>query len=285
MPYRSSAPGLVPVAAFSALLGLCAPVHADELTNLINAYRAAPAACAAQAAPVPPLAPASALARIRVAPGTFLESALGRLGYEADHAEAITVSGPLDAAGAMDLLQQHYCDKLRSSEFSAIGTARVGNEWQVVLAHPLVYPPLPDWEQAGRELVELVNAARARPRLCGTQQYGAAGPLDWNPALAQAALAHSMDMATRRYFSHKEPNGSTPADRAARAGYRWIRVGENIASGQRTVQEAMASWLESPGHCANIMNPGFTEMGAAYAVHPASRNHTPYWTQAFGAGR
>ena len=75
------------------------------------------------------------------------------------------------------------------------------------------------------------------------------------------------------------------ADRATAAGYRWVRVGENIASGQRTVEDAVASWLDSPGHCANIMNPAFTEMGAAYAINPQSRNRTAYWTQVFGAPR
>jgi uncharacterized protein YkwD len=89
-------------------------------------------------------------------------------------------------------------------------------------------------------------------------------------------------MADKRYFSHKEPGGSDPAARATRAGYRWTRVSENIAVGQRTVEEAVAGWLDSPGHCANIMNPAMTEMGAAYAVNPANENHTVYWTQMFG---
>jgi uncharacterized protein YkwD len=62
-------------------------------------------------------------------------------------------------------------------------------------------------------------------------------------------------------------------------------VGENIASGQRTVEDAVASWLDSPGHCANIMNPAFTDMGAAYAIDPRNRNRTAYWTQVFGTPR
>jgi uncharacterized protein YkwD len=92
-------------------------------------------------------------------------------------------------------------------------------------------------------------------------------------------------MAQKHYFNHKQPDGSLPADRATAAGYRWVRVGENIASGQRSVEEAVASWLDSPGHCANIMNPTFTEMGAAYAINPQNRNRTPYWTQVFGTPR
>jgi uncharacterized protein YkwD len=48
------------------------------------------------------------------------------------------------------------------------------------------------------------------------------------------------------------------------------------------VSQVVSDWLGSPGHCANIMNPAFTEMGAAYAVNPANENRTPYWTQMFG---
>jgi len=270
----------------TAALAAAVPARADELANLINAYRAAPGTCAgAVAAPAGPLAVEPALARIRVGPGTFLEAALAGAGYPAAHAEAITVAGPPDARAVMDVIGARYCRTLRAAEFVAVGTARVGNDWQIVLARPIVIPPLPAWPDAGRDILARVNAARARPRTCGTQAFGPAGPLAWNPLLGQAALVHSTDMAQKHYFNHKQPDGSVPADRATRAGYRWTRVGENIASGQRTPEEAVASWLDSPGHCANIMNPTFTEMGAAYAINPQNRNRTAYWTQVFGTPR
>jgi hypothetical protein len=253
---------------------------------LINAYRAAPSGCAVRpAAPLPPLMPENALARVVIGPGTFLESALGRLGYDAEQAEAIGVTGPPDAAAAFEVLRQQHCATLLSAGFSAVGTARSGNAWQVVLARPHVVPVLPEWQQAGHELVTLVNAARAQGHTCGTEYFGPAAPVAWNPDLAEAALAHSTDMATRRYFNHKAPDGSMVGERAARAGYHGYRAGENIASGQHSVQEVLTSWLESPGHCANIMNPGFRDMGAAWVINPDNRNHTPYWTQVFGASR
>jgi uncharacterized protein YkwD len=262
------------------------PAQADELANLINAYRADPGSCAGRPAqPVPALTPEPALARLQVGSGTFLEPALKRLGYRAERAEAISVTGPTDARAALDAIQNTYCGKLLSQEFSAIGTARQGNAWQVVLALPLVFPTLPDWEEAGRQILAEVNRARARTRTCGQRAYAPAPPLTWNQQLGQAALGHSSDMAEGRYFSHKEKNGSTPADRATRAGYAWKVVGENIASGNRTPQDAVEAWLDSPGHCANIMNPTFMEMGAAYAINPLNDNHTPYWTQVFGRPR
>ena len=62
-------------------------------------------------------------------------------------------------------------------------------------------------------------------------------------------------------------------------------TGENIAAGsQMTPETAVAGWIRSPGHCANLMNPGFSEMGAAFAVDARSEMGV-YWTQAFGAPR
>jgi uncharacterized protein YkwD len=275
------------LAATLACAALWAPpasaLGGDELAALINAYRAAPGACAGNAAaPATPLASVPALSAVRIGFGTFLEPALKQAGYPADYAEMISVTGPQDAESAMTVIRDKYCGRILSGEFSAVGTARHGNAWQVILAHPLVFPPLPEQATLSQELLALVNEARATPRTCGAQAFGAAPPVAWNASLAQAALGHSQDMAAKRYFNHKEPGGSAPADRATRAGYRWKQIGENIASGQRSVTEAVAGWLDSPGHCANIMNPAYTEMGAAYAVNPANENRTLYWTQMFG---
>jgi uncharacterized protein YkwD len=282
-----SSKSLLLIGAFACAAAFCAPQASarggDELAGLINTYRAAPGACAGRpAAPAGPLTPEAALSKLRIGPGTFLESALKKAGYAAEHVEAISVTGPEDAEAAMTVLRERYCGKLLSGEFSAVGTARYGNEWQVILARPLVFPPLPEPAQLRAELLTLVNRARAVPRTCGTESFGAVPPLAWNDTLSAAALGHSRDMADKHYFNHKEPGGSDPAARATRAGYRWTRVSENIAVGQRTVEEAVAGWLDSPGHCANIMNPAMTEMGAAYAVNPANENHTVYWTQMFG---
>ena len=104
----------------------------------------------------------------------------------------------------------------------------------------------------------------------------------WNEALAEAALAHSRDMASRDYFSHADPSGASVRQRATRAGYRWRYVGENIAAGLGSPEQVVAGWLASPGHCANLMSPDFVDMGAAYAVEPASKLDI-YWTQTFGA--
>ena len=91
-------------------------------------------------------------------------------------------------------------------------------------------------------------------------------------------------MAGKDYFSHAAPDGSTPAQRVSRAGYRYRMTGENIAAGQLSPETAMAGWLKSPGHCANLMQPGYTEIGVAFAVNPTSKMGA-YWVQLFGTPR
>jgi uncharacterized protein YkwD len=281
-------PGALAAAAGVVLIGSL-PAQAagpDTLSGLVNAYRAAPGACAGQPSqPAPPLAVQPELGRVRLAPGILLQHSLERAGYKSERAEAIAVTGPPDAVAAMAAIQQKYCRLLLSNEFSDIGTTRSGDEWLVVFAQPYRPPVLPAWPDAGQAILELVNAARAAPRSCGDQPFAAAPPVTWSGLLADAALAHSEDMARNRYFRHEGSDGSHAGERARRARYDWRGIGENIASGQASPEEAVAGWLSSPGHCANLMNPRFTQMGAAYAINRASETGTVYWTQVFAAPR
>jgi uncharacterized protein YkwD len=91
-------------------------------------------------------------------------------------------------------------------------------------------------------------------------------------------------MVAQDFFGHAGSDGSTPGERVTRAGYRWSMVGENIAGGVRSARQAVAGWLASPEHCANIMTPGFRQMGVAFAVDPANVEVID-WTEDFGAPR
>jgi uncharacterized protein YkwD len=215
----------------------------------------------------------------------LLQHALERAGYKPERAQVISISGPPDARSAMAAIEPRYCRLLLSQEFTDVGISHTGDQWLVVLASPFQPAALPAWPDAGKTILQAVNAARATPRMCGDQRFGPAPAVGWNDLLGNAALAHSRDMAQHRYFSHQGKDGSQPGDRARQAGYNWRRVGENIASGLASPEEAVAGWLDSPGHCANLMNPGFTEMGAAYAINPASETGTAYWTQVFATPR
>ena len=70
--------------------------------------------------------------------------------------------------------------------------------------------------------------------------------------------------------------------RVTNAGYTWSSIAENIAAGTHSPAGVIQQWLNSPGHCANIMNPAYVHMGVAYAV-PSTADYSIYWTQLFAA--
>ncbi|QTD96520.1 sigma-70 family RNA polymerase sigma factor [Streptomyces cyanogenus] len=120
------------------------------------------------------------------------------------------------------------------------------------------------------QVVALVNKERAT---------AGCGPVTEDPQLDKAAQGHSDDMAARGFFDHTNPDGAGPGERITAAGYRWSTYGENIARGQQTPQAVMDSWMNSPGHRANILNCSFKNIGVG--VHDGQGG--PWWTQAFGA--
>lgn len=128
-----------------------------------------------------------------------------------------------------------------------------------------------------REMLEQVNEARMEKRRCGGTRHAAVPPLTWNAKLAQAAQKHANDMAENNFFGHEGSDKSSLVDRIEREKYQWRAVGENVAMGQRSVVQVVEGWLESPGHCSNIMNGDFTEMGAALS------HDGKYWVQVFAA--
>lgn len=125
------------------------------------------------------------------------------------------------------------------------------------------------------ELIVLVNEVRSEGCNCGEEYYPAVGELNWNDLLIEAAQQHANDMGMNDFFSHTGSDGSSAGDRITAQGYTWSTYGENIARGQNSPEAVMQSWLNSPGHCANIMNGNFTAFGAGFY---ANGN---YWVQVF----
>lgn len=130
-----------------------------------------------------------------------------------------------------------------------------------------------------QEFLDRINATRQRGCTCGTTYMKPAPPLIWNDQLEDAALTHARDMGEHNYFSHTSKNGGNVNDRVITAGYnfkgfRKYTVGENIAMGQESIAEVMAGWFKSEGHCKNLMNPDFKEIGI--------NENNGYWVQDFG---
>ncbi|WP_020598270.1 CAP domain-containing protein [Spirosoma panaciterrae] len=132
-----------------------------------------------------------------------------------------------------------------------------------------------------QEVLTYVNQARSQTCLCGTTVYPPVPALTLNSRLNGAADKYAVDMATYNYFSHTGRDGSQPWDRMTREGYQWTSAGENIAAGYPTARSVVDAWLSSPGHCQNIMNPYFQNLGVGYAYNTSS-TYKHYWVNDFG---
>ncbi|MEN8129609.1 MAG: CAP domain-containing protein [Pseudomonadota bacterium] len=132
------------------------------------------------------------------------------------------------------------------------------------------------------DMLQQVNDARSKPHRCGDKDYSATAPLSWDCKLKLAALAHTTDMAENNFFSHTGSDGLDPGTRISAQGYSAVSWGENIAAGFSTIESVMIAWLESPGHCKNIMSPAFKDLGMA-RVQTSTSDFAMYWTQDFGA--
>ncbi|MCM2287699.1 MAG: CAP domain-containing protein [Sulfuritalea sp.] len=273
------------IASCLLLLGLSFPAAAGDLYDTINRLRDGDGTCEAQ--DLPPLKPQAALKRAarELARGHPLERSLRTAGYRATRAKALQFSGKgIGGQVARTLERQGYCEKLQDVTMTEIGIYQDARRVWIVMAAPFAPVVAMDEAAAGQRVLDLVNQMRRSRRHCGNTVFNAAPPLRWNDALAEAARLHSEEMAQFNFLSHSGRDGSTAAQRIERAGYRYRAIGENIAGGQLQPEEAVAGWLNSPGHCANLMSPAFTEMGVAFAVNRQSRMGV-YWTQEFGARR
>ncbi|MEK7606253.1 MAG: CAP domain-containing protein [Patescibacteria group bacterium] len=122
-------------------------------------------------------------------------------------------------------------------------------------------------------LVDLANDDREAEGL---------GTLSINPVLEEAARMKAEDMAKNEYFAHTSPDGLDPWYWFYRAGYQFVRAGENLAVNFSDSHDVNRAWMDSPGHRANIMNGNFTEVGIAAVSGTYKGKKTVYVVQLFG---
>lgn len=216
----------------------------------------------------------------KVSQGSKPADAAHAVGYEMTQLASIHLEGFNSERELQSLLQQQSCKYVGDEDARDIGYFQRGNEVWILVGASRGDPGNPI--AAAKRALQLVNQAREQPRRCGDQIFAATKPLVLNSLLTQAAQAHSDEMARLLYVEHEGKDGSTPSSRVARAGYRWQVVGENVAAGEGGVDLLIADWLGSPHHCANIMDPRFSEMGLAFAINKSDRQYGVYWTQTFG---
>jgi uncharacterized protein YkwD len=135
-------------------------------------------------------------------------------------------------------------------------------------------------EQQMSAVACLINQARSRERRA---QLGA------SPRLTRAAALKGRQVASCNDFSHT-PCGTEFTSTFQRAGYRYSTVGENLYAGpwgRVTPREVVLAWLKSPGHRANMLSPGFRQLGAAPVRAPGLLGNqvSVVWTATFGTPR
>lgn len=133
-----------------------------------------------------------------------------------------------------------------------------------------IYIPLQsDVKALELRVVELVNKERVSRGL---------QPLVNNWQLQRVARYKATDMLNKRYFSHTSPTYGSPFNMMENFGIYFSSAGENIAMGQRTPEEVIRAWMNSPGHRANILSATYTQIGVGYAK---GSNGVTYWCQMF----
>jgi uncharacterized protein YkwD len=184
-----------------------------------------------------------------------------------DETYTVTINSNLMAADGESLTTQEW-------SFSTAGN--IGTTSQVTIDQCM--------SDFDIDMLAAVNNARVQPRDCGNGNLPSVPALAWHCRIEIAALNHSQDMASNDFFSHTGSTGSTSGQRVSDAGYQSNSVAENIAAGYGSIASVMDGWLNSTGHCENIMRNSVTEFGAA-RVDESGATYPNYWTQNFARPR
>ncbi|MGF2618153.1 hypothetical protein FZC84_20920 [Rossellomorea vietnamensis] len=119
------------------------------------------------------------------------------------------------------------------------------------------------------EVLRLTNIERAKV---------GAPPLKLSSEVQPVAMLKAEDMAVNGYFAHQSPTYGSPFDMMKAFGVSYTRAGENLFAGNSAPSVAVSSWMNSPGHRQNMLNPAFTHLGVGYAEGGPYRD---YWVQMF----
>ena len=210
------------------------------------------------------------------AAGRTLAAAAQLNGYDAESTAGLHIKGPDSAS--LQLLKQSGCRTVTNPAFHDIGVFRRGADAWLVFGALYVVPASAQGPKLAIRALQLVNEVRARGARCGERSFGPAPPVRLSDTLRSVAFGHANDMARHNYFEHEDLSGHSPADRVRAVGYQEKLVGENIAYGPKSAEDVVQGWLDSPGHCENIMDPRFAEMGIAFAAGQSARRGL-FWVQ------
>jgi uncharacterized protein YkwD len=121
------------------------------------------------------------------------------------------------------------------------------------------------------QVLRLINERRSQIGL---------GDLTLDPVLTRMAENYCTEMIQDGFFSHENPKTSEgPAERALKAGYVFLAVGENLAAGQETAEQVVAEWMASPEHRDIILGLQWREVGIGVRI---GGQYGVYWVMEFG---
>jgi uncharacterized protein YkwD len=190
--------------------------------------------------------------------------------------QGLHIKGPDSAS--IQLLKQSGCRTVMNEAFHDVGIFRRGADAWLVFGGVHAVPASAQAPKLANRALQLVNEVRARGARCGERSFAPAPPMRLSDTLGTVAFGHANDMARHNYLEHEDLTGHSPADRVRAVGYQEKLVGENIAYGPKSAEEVVKGWLDSPGHCENIMDPRFAEMGIAFAAGQSARRGL-FWVQ------
>jgi uncharacterized protein YkwD len=104
-------------------------------------------------------------------------------------------------------------------------------------------------------------------------------PVQLNAELNAAAATHSRDMSVQNRPWHFGSDGSSPIDRAERAGYTGTMLGENISETYESELETLAAWMEEAPTRDVVLDPAARDLGFGYYQEP---NGKIWWTLVSG---
>jgi len=120
-----------------------------------------------------------------------------------------------------------------------------------------------------KKVAELVNVERQKNGLPA---------LYLDTAISNVARMKSKDMADNNYFGHQSPTYGSAGEMLLKFGITWSAWGENIASGQKSPEDVVSQWMNSPSHRENILSPNFAFIGVGYCTNSSGKT---FWTQMF----
>jgi uncharacterized protein YkwD len=141
-------------------------------------------------------------------------------------------------------------------------------------------PPVPADDASAQSATTAEMEALVYDRINEIRQQEGLNALQPNGALAEVARQYSQRMAEEDFFGHISPTGDSPAERVAKANLPYWSVGENLFTSTNAPDPAslaVQSWMDSPGHRANIVRSHFTETG----IGVWQRGSSFYFTQLF----